>query len=298
MPELTSEPGPALGSFEIVFDETRPIRKPAVARRAGVTSIACLTAQKATGSDLERFNGKVSAIPTNDTQRLILRIATTDDPLVLWALHGELDLRNVPPCLRWPANTDAPQADFITWMADLLWLCKRYPDHQPKFQGWRRLFTDTANSPVWCERAFWLYDRTAGRSVAHITAKALALSEAQRQNLMSLPTAGMVKHRRELHPEREQSVRCALLTHAMHHRDKRPGGPKPEAIAHRRADIRRTHILMGFHPTATAQVWQLLTGTPTTRQAISKQIATTDEVLRVALKMGDLEHHSYAVYLR
>lgn len=299
MPELASEPGGLPpGSFDLVFDETRPVKRPAVTRRVGVSSIARLIAQKGASGDLERFKGKVRVLPTIDTQNLILRIATTEDPMTLWALHVHLDTRNVPPCLRWPANTRTPQAEFITWLADLLWLAKRNPDHQPKYQGWQRLFRDKTNSPGWLERAFWMYDRTVRRSVAYITAKGLALSDAQRQDLMTLPTAAMVKHRRELlHPEREESVRQCLLTHAMQHPDKRSKFT-PEDTTHRRAAIRRTHILMGFRPTATAQTWQLLAGAPTTRQAISKQLAITDEVLRIASKLGDLEHHTPYVYLR
>lgn len=297
MPELASEPGLPPGSFDIEFDETRPVKRPAAARRDGVSSIARLTAQKSASGDLERFNGKVLALPTTTTQNLILRIETTADPLVLWALHGELDTRNVPPCVRWPANTSTPQAEFITWLADLLWFAKRNPDHQPKYKGWQRLFKDTPNSPGWLERAYWLYDYTARRSVAHITSKGLALSDAQRQDLMTLPTAAMVKARRELYPDRAASVQRALMSHALAHPDKW-SKYAPETAAHRRAGLWRVHILTGHHATATAQTWQLLTGTPTTRQAISKQLAITDEVLRVALKMGDLEHAPPYVYRR
>ncbi|MFZ2122978.1 MAG: hypothetical protein WA012_13715 [Rhodoferax sp.] len=114
---------------------------------------------------------------------------------------------------------------------------------------------------------------------------------------MTLPTSEMVKQRRELHPDRVEAVRRCLLSHALAHPD-RSSQLTPEAIAYRRAAIWRVHILTGKSPTATAQTWQVLTGTPTTRQAISKQVALTDEVLRLALKLGDLEHHADTVYLR
>ena len=297
MPELASEPGLPPGSCDIAFDETRPVKRPAVARRDGVISIARLIAQKSASSDLARFNSKVRALPTIDTQTLILRIATTTDALTLWALHVHLDTRNIPPAQRWPANTSTPQAEFITWLSDVLWFCKRNPTHPAKYQGWKRLFKDTPNSPGWLERAFWMYDYTARRSVAHITSKGLALTDTQRQDLLTLPTSAMVKARRQLHPDRVASVLHALLSHAQAHPDKWSKFA-PETAAHRRAGLWRVHILTGYNATATAQTWQLLTGTPITRQAISKQIAITNEVLRVALKMGDLEHVPPYVYLR
>ncbi len=297
MPVLTPEPDLHPDTFDIDFDETRPIKRPAATRRAGISSIARLTDQKSTSDDLVRFKSKVRALPTFTTQQLVLRIATTADPLILWAIHVHLDTRNIPPAQRWPANTNTPQAEFITWLADLLWFAKRNPDHQPKFKGWCRLFKDKTNSPEWRERAFWLYDNTARRSIAHITSKGLALSGTQRQDLMTLPTSEMVKQRRELHPDRVEAVRRCLLTHALAHPD-RSSKLTPETIANRRAAIWRAHILTGRSPTATAQTWQVLTGTPTTRQIISKQVAITDEVLRLASKLGDLEHHAVTVYLR
>jgi len=71
MPVLTPEPDLHPDTFDIDFDETRPIKRPAATRRDGISSIARLTDLK---EHQRRFGGvfksKVRALPTFATQQL------------------------------------------------------------------------------------------------------------------------------------------------------------------------------------------------------------------------------------
>ena len=126
-PEAPPGPAPACPD-DIPFDDTtRPLKRPPVACLKGVHSIARLTAEKAVSGDLVRFKTALLALRTTRTDHLILRIATTADPLMLWALHGTLDKRGIAPCLRWPKNDSTPQMVFITWLADVHWLATHNP---------------------------------------------------------------------------------------------------------------------------------------------------------------------------
>jgi hypothetical protein len=246
-----------------------------------VHSIARLTAEKGSGADLARFNRAVAGMLTQDTQTLILRIATTADPLVLWELHQELDRRGIPPAQRWPANQeDTPQAEFITLMADLLWTTKRNPGHTPAYRGWRGLFSHSSGSPDWCATAYRQYLFVSARySVSHWCARGLALTEPQRLELMVLQTSPMQTDRRQLASDKFAEFRAKLLAHAMQHQD-RSGKHTPEAIAERRARLWRTFVLSGRNQTTTVKNWHLLTGEALTRQAIAKQLVIVDQVRR------------------
>jgi hypothetical protein len=74
-----------------------------------------------------------------------------------------------------------------------------------------------------------------------------------------------------------------LLSHAMSHPDK-SARVTPAEVASRRAAIWRTHILGGRNKTRTAALWELVSGERISRQAIAKQLATVEEVLRLERK--------------
>jgi len=259
------------------LDKLRPAIRP---RPEGVHSITHLVAEKRVSCDLERFRRSVLALSSTSTQTLILKITTCNDPLMLWAIHVTLDGRNIIPALRWPANTSTEQMKFIGWLADLLWFTKRTPDHQPKFRGWVRLLAETPANPAWQDMAYWIfvamYDR---QNISSYTARGLALTPAQRQPLMSLPTARMVTARLELQPIPFAETRQRLLSHAVAHPDK-SGTRTPEAITNRRAGLWRTFLLSEKRQTATAENWKLLTGEPLSRQAISRHLETIKTILK------------------
>ena len=116
---------------------------------AVVVSVPSLINAKSHSCDLQRFGRVVSSIGAQTTQTLIVRLQTTADALTLWVLHLELDKRDIPPCLRWPANGDTPQTEFITLLADLLWVTKRHPGHKTLFRGWRGAFSHTPAMAEW-----------------------------------------------------------------------------------------------------------------------------------------------------
>jgi hypothetical protein len=221
-------------------------------------------------------------MPTNDTQTLITRIATTDDPLKLWALHMELNARGIAPALRWPCNTTTPQTEFVTIMADLLWLGTAHPDHVPLFSGWKQLFKLTPDSDEWHIKAFWILSNTKGAHLSKQFTKGLALTLGQdhRHELMWIQTVPMYQARLKLRYQFEQ-IRQHLLDHAIAHPDNdKTGKHCPEDIASRNARLHRTHVLAGGNsPEATRKNWQLLTGEVLSRQSVSKRLAATKKIL-------------------
>lgn len=265
-----------------------PVRKAARVAHAPlmdeVHSMARMLGDMRASGGLDRFKAAARALTATSTQTLILKIATATDPLALWAVHVALDKRGILPCMRWPANEDSPQMAFVTLCADLLWFSKRNPDHVPAHRGWRGLFAQNAPSPVpapsWYATAHRQYEYVAARlSVAYWCAKGLALTAAQRQELMTLPTSEMVRDRRTLHATKFAAVRESLLSHAVRHPDKsRERSPKD--IAERRAALWRMYLLASCNQAATVKHWQAQTGEGITRQALAKQLDIVHEVLR------------------
>ena len=133
------------------------------------------------------------ALPINNTQTLILRLATTDDPLKLWALDLDLNKRVIAPTLRWPANLNTLQAQFITIVSDLHWLATQYPDHQPLFKAWRQLFKLTPDSDEWHSKAFWILKSMESSNLSRQGAKGLALGVNHRKELMMFQTPSMAR---------------------------------------------------------------------------------------------------------
>ncbi len=244
-----------------------------------VHSVARLVELKRRAGALDDWKRRVSTLPGTDTQKLILRISTTSDALTLWALHVHLDKRDIPPCFRWPANRSDAQAEFISWLADLLWLAKRNPLHCAKFRGWQQLFTLPPGSGAWLEVAYRVFKAMYVRqNLSSYTTRALELDDAQRQELMMLPTSRMFAARLELQPAAFEQTRAHLLTSAMENPDK-SGARTPAEVAERRARIWRTHVLSGRRPAETARNWVALTGESISRQAIARLIDTTEAVL-------------------
>jgi hypothetical protein len=272
-PSPTSD-GPEL--LAELDDLAPPPRK----RPEGVHSITHLIAKKRMSRDLDHFKKSVRAVLDTDTATLVLMFHTTQDPLKLWSIHVVLDGRDIPPALRWPANTDTEQAKFINWLADLLWFTRRNPEHKANFRGWQRLMAETPGSPIWLEQAYWIFAAMYGsQNVCSYTARGLALSHDQRQDLMMLPTSRMVTARLQLQQAPFSETRQRLLSHAVTHPD-RSRKHTPDAIAQRRAGLWRTHILSGRSPTTTTENWRKLTGKSISRQKVSEQIATVKSILK------------------
>ena len=255
-------------------DLTPPLEPPAA-------SIPHLRSLQRSGSDLDALNRVIAAIPGQHTQTLITRIATTDDPLKLWALHLELNERGITPALRWPANANTLQTEFVAVMADLLWLGTKYPDHKPAFKGWQQLFKLTPDSDDWHTKAFFILKNTTGTQLSKQFTKGLALNSTQdhRHELMWIQTAPMYQARLELGTEQFEQIRQRLLDHAIAHPDK-ARIKRPDDIATGNARLYRTHVLSGSNsPEATRKNWQLLTGKALSRPLVSKRIAAIKKIL-------------------
>lgn len=241
--------------------------------------IPALIAERRLQEGSERLRGSIVRLSEAQTTALIRRLATTLEPLMLWALHIELDRRNICPCLRWPARDDTSQHHFITWLADMFWFTKRHPSHEPRFRGWKNLMANRPGSATWhaiAARQFF-YANTK-YSLAHWSANGLGLSDEQRQELMTLPTTAIGAARRTLRRDEASARHDAFLTHALTHPD-RSGRYSAEAVANRRDDLYRTWVLSGKSPTLTATNWAALTGKRISRQAVSTQISLMIEIL-------------------
>ena len=260
---------------DISFDEAP--RKAAKLPKGDVISFARLIDQKRISTDSSRFKARVLALSTYDTQTLILRVSTTEDPLMLWAIHCHLDKRNVAPCLRWPVNPGSEQMLFVSWCADMLWFTRRNPTHKTPAGGktWPRLFKLTPGSPHWLEQCFWLFAQTmttTKRTLSYRTSKGLGLGNDQKQDLMTVRTDAMVKTRRtELSTERTEAISNDLLTYAQHYPDK-SGKRQPMDIAQRRAMLYRVNVLSGGKLLTTVKYWNALTGEAVSRQTISRHL--------------------------
>lgn len=202
-----------------------------------VLSVPALIAAKGRSDDLQRFGRVVTGMRQQPTRDLILRVETTADALTLWALHLELDRRDVPPCLRWPANDTGPQGEFITLLADLLWFCRRHHGHRARFRGWRDLMGQLPATTRWhqCAHRQFLFI-AARRSVAHWCATGLDLSNDHRQDLMVLQTNAMRAARRPLERSAFAALRDRLESHARAHPD-RSGRVSAVEVAARRVLI-------------------------------------------------------------
>lgn len=245
---------------------------------SSIVSVPGLLTQPTSPDQRTSRRHAIKSIPAANGTTLVTRIATTDDPLVLWALHLHLDKRDVPPCIRWPANLQTPQAEFITFLADMLWLSKRLPaNHRAKFRGWRDLLAQEPASPAWHEHALRQFLFIAKRgSLAHWCATGLSLSDDQRTDLMMMPTAPMRAARTGLRPAALADLERILTDWAYEHPD-RSGTCSPREVARRRLLVWRLWVLSDRSPVLTAKRWSLLTGEWLTRQRIGTLIAKVSE---------------------
>ena len=241
-----------------------------------------LAAEKRTSDDLARLRAKMKALAGQETRTLILKIETQPHPLILWALHLELNRRGIPPAQRWPVNMfGTAQSRFITALADLYWLVRQFPRHAPPSMSadWRELFTLPPASDAWHTKAFFLYKKLNQTDLSRSGTRAMALTPKQRQNLMAFPTAAMRRSRHQLgadeHEETHQVLHSAALTNRY-----RAKAFNPLQAANHRATLWRVHVLSDFSPTETTRNWKLMTGENLTRQAITKQITTIETALK------------------
>lgn len=246
---------------------------------ADALSIPVLTAAKRSAPDASRFRDNVRALTAMSTPAALALLQETGDPLLAWACHIDQTRRGIAPALRLPLRDGGPQMDSITFAADVLWLQRRHPGHAADFKGWRRVLVLPPGSEPWCEavHGLWAFAYRSGK-LAFLTAKGLALSDAQRATLVTMPTKQQAAERRALTGTGFIDLGLKLRVHAAKHPDG-SGKHSPPAVAARRAKLWRTHVLAGRSATATAAAWEALTGQRLSRQQVARQIAAVEAVL-------------------
>lgn len=245
---------------------------------AEALSIPALVAARRSAVDALRFRERVRALPDWSTQDLVLRFETTSDPLMVWALHLECERRGLPPVLRWPSQQIGPQGDLLDLSADVRWLQLVHPHHRAQARGWRPVLRETPGTALWHVHLHRQFLFAYPRGLGWVVAKGLGMSDDQRRDLITTPTASMVRERRGLFGTAFSDLQQRLIDHAYRHPD-RARVYAPEQVGIRRARLYRVHALSGRSPTRTAALWKVLTGESITRQAVANQIAATEFVL-------------------
>lgn len=230
-------------------------------------SVPELVARRRGTSLAAPFIRSVEGIRQATTRDLLRRLQQVEDPLTIWVLHLELDKRDVPPCLRWPRRDETLQVVFLSWLADVYWLARRYPDHEPFYTRWRGLFKRKPAADDWHKTAIWVF--RSGHSASYYHAKGLGLSERQRQPLMTMVSNAMRGDRDVL--KRLPQLRERIWLHAEANRD-RSGQYSPAEVAERRTEYLRLFLLASRNRTRTAEYFEVLHGSRISRQALTRQL--------------------------
>ena len=232
-----------------------------------------LTERKTSAAAWSIFQVAATGIPTQESKTLVARIETTTDPLLLWLIHEELGRREVPPAFRWPVNQQSAQMEYVTWLADIYWFTRRKPRHKPAYKNWQRWFGEVCET--WhastVKAYFFAFKRGLG---AAYFAKGLSLSDRDRQELMTIKTAGQIARLRPL--KRHAEYLEAILDHARAKPD-RAGLKTPEEVAKRRFAMWRLYLLADGSETAAARQYGNLYGEKVARQNLGKQVELAKE---------------------
>lgn len=229
------------------------------------------------------FIRSVEGIRQANTSNLLRNLQSVEDPLTSWVLHLELDKRDVPPCIRWPRRDETPQMVYLTWLADVYWLARRYPDHQPLYTRWRGLFDRKPASDSWHKTAIWVF--RSGHSAGYYHSKGLGLTDRHKQELMTM-SSNATRGDREM-IKRLPQLRNRIWMHASENRD-RAGRFSTDEITDRRVELLRVFLLARRNRTRAARYLELLHGQRISRQALTRQL----EAIEVATKISLLKSGS------
>lgn len=241
---------------------------------------AVLNAQKTDPSGsviLGRILRTIRAQPTNT---LLHRLSVVEHPMAAWALHVELDARDVPPCLRPPMQQRSRQVEFIATLADLHWLRARYENHVTKFERLRGVFRYPLRDDRWHKAVLWAYRQCHGRR--HVLATRLGLTDDMRCESLTMPNASQSRDRQLLR-QGMSAFKNNMVRHALERPDK-SGLTSPERVADRRALFVRTYVLLGRNQTATVDCLHRVFGVAISRQTLARQLqnaAATGEAERM-----------------
>lgn len=192
-------------------------------------------------------------------------------------LGGELDRRGIAPVFRMLdvlCDELVPDARQIVALADLQWLCARYPDHIPAWDRLRGVFDKGEAKALRAARfALWNGHRRPGQLV-----KALALTEMQLQELAWLIPAHVGRLRRSILERRHGAVNRIAETLSSS-RDRR--GPEEQAKTLRRREVLWLCAeLAGWRPKRTAELFAMMPeGQELPRNVVGRQL----DAIRAAL---------------
>ena len=220
-------------------------------------------------------------IKGQSTPTLLHRLAVVEHPMTAWALHVELDVRGVPPCLRpWMPDVSR-QTGFIATLADLRWLATRHPEHVTKYERLRGVFRYQVHDDRWHKAALWAYRQCRGRR--HILASRLALTDAMRRHTLTMPTVRQSNDRRLLGKKLE-TIKGTMLCHALTHPDK-SRATTPEGLANRRTMLLKLFVMLDRNQKDTINCLKIIAGVDISRQTLVRQLhltATTGDAGRIA----------------
>lgn len=240
-----------------------------------VESTSWLILEKRADPTLALFRAMAVTMQGDTAIGLIARMQRTNDPLTLYLIHLILNNRGISPCLRWPARLDHPQLMYLNWLADVLWVAQKHPNHQPLYSRWKGLFVSAPLSAAWHKTAHWAYgSKSAGCfGQGHYFAKGLGLSDEWRQDLMTMPTSKMRANRQLI--ARLPEFKAAMLEYAYDRPDK-SGAQTPERVSERREQIMRGYLLSGRSKVNGCAYHAALHGEHISRQAYTRQLQTIE----------------------
>lgn len=219
---------------------------------------------------------KIAPISEVDTLTLITRIESTTDALMLWNIHLELDRREIAPIFRYPKNILTPQAEFITWLADVYYLTRRNPSRKAGYKAWNAMFRPI--SECWHESALRVFSFAYQRGYgATYYTKGFELSDADRRGLMTIKSTRQIAKLRAL--KHSTGMHAALRKYAIVN-VKKSGDRDPVDIARRRYFLWKTFILADRSETVAARVYYRIYGEEITRQGLGKQMTAVDAAWR------------------
>ncbi|MES2716471.1 MAG: hypothetical protein V4795_11940 [Pseudomonadota bacterium] len=215
----------------------------------------------------------LGSIPEQSTPTLLLRLRTVEHPLIAWALHMQLDAREVPPCLRPWMPARSKQSAFIATLADLMWLATRHSGHKT-YERMAGVFKHPVRDDRWHRAALWAYRQCRGRTWQ--LAGRLNLTDAMRCHTLTMTTGAQAGDRKRLGNQLPGLVE-AITAHGRQHPDK-SGATTPQAVADRRALLVSTFVLLGRNQTEAIACLQRVDGITISRQTLVRQLQAASTI--------------------
>ena len=229
---------------------------------------AVLEAEKTDPAGSIFLGRALSNIKEQSTTTLMHRLAVVEHPMLAWALHVELDARDVPPCLRPWMPERSRQSAYLATLADLRWLVIRHPAHTTKYERLRSVFRYPVHDDRWHRAAIWAYRQCRGHR--HLLAARLGLIDAMRAHTLTMPNKHQSNDRRLLTTNRSTII-DTMIAHALKHPDK-AGQTTAESVAARRVKMLTKFVMLDRNYSETIKSVALIDGTNMSRQTLARHL--------------------------